>query len=61
MAWRRSRQPATERVPLAVTFAGRLFRASWCSLRDAHNGSWMMNVLKAGAIASHRIVAVSNQ
>ncbi|KAI7844784.1 hypothetical protein COHA_001664 [Chlorella ohadii] len=31
------------------------------SLRDAHSGSWMMNVLKAGAIASHRIVAVSNQ
>jgi starch synthase len=31
------------------------------SLRDAQSGSWMMNVLKAGAIASHRIVAVSNQ
>lgn len=56
----------TERVvPPAFTFAGQLFRffrASSCrSLRDAQNGSWMMNVLKAGAIASHRIVAVSNQ
>lgn len=31
------------------------------SLRDPGSGGWMMNVLKAGAITAHRIVAVSNK
>lgn len=38
-----------------------LLRSPPCSLRDSDTGEWMMNVMKAGATAAHRIVAVSNQ